>query len=341
MGYKVILIENDVKMSIKLNNIIINKEGHDIWISVDDVSLLVIDNMKITLTSRMLSYLAEHNVGMIFCDAKHLPIGYYCDYDNHSHISKILNYQIQYSQTEYDKLWKKIIIAKLNNQARVLEILGKDNDIALKIKEYCDEITDGDKSNREAHGAKVYFNELMGTSFSRGNEDLLLNSGLDYGYTIIRSFIARLCVGYGLNCQIGIHHKNEYNRFNLVDDLMEPLRPILMIMRSMQMRYDVMRVLCMFDLPVDTDKEKREYRNFKKKLILEGFVMLQYSVYIRTCPNRQYSERLQKRLAKNLPANGNIRLLEITEKQYEDMKILVGTKNLNEKIANDERFVVI
>ena len=104
------------------------------------------------------------------------------------------------------------------------------------------------------------------------------------------------------------------------------------------MRYDVMRVLCMFDLPVDTDKEKREYRNFKKKLILEGFVMLQYSVYIRTCPNRQYSERLQKRLAKNLPANGNIRLLEITEK---DIKILVGTKSLNEKIANDERFVVI
>lgn len=227
MGYKIILIENDVKMSIKLNNIIINKEGHDIWISVDDVSLLVIDNMKITLTSRMLSYLAEHNVGMIFCDAKHLPIGYYCDYDNHSHISKILNYQIQYSQTEYDKLWKKIIIAKLNNQAETLKILGKDNVIALKIKEYCDEITDGDKSNREAHGAKVYFNELMGTSFSRGNEDILLNSGLDYGYTIIRSYIARLCVGYGLNCQIGIHHKNEYNRFNLVDDLMEPLRPIV------------------------------------------------------------------------------------------------------------------
>lgn len=116
---------------------------------------------------------------------------------------------------------------------------------------------------------------------------------------------------------------------------------ILTIMRSTQMRYDVMRVLCMFDLPVDTDKEKREYRNFKKKLVLEGFVMLQYSVYIRTCPNRQYSERLQKRLAKNLPANGNIRLLEITEKQYEDMKILVGAKSLNEKIANDERFVVI
>ena len=43
----------------------------------------------------------------------------------------------------------------------------------------------GDKTNREAHAAKIYFNELMDTSFSRGNDDILLNSGLDYGYTII------------------------------------------------------------------------------------------------------------------------------------------------------------
>jgi len=86
-----------------------------------------------------------------------------------------------------------------------------------------------------------------------------------------------------------------------------------------------MRLLCMFDLPVETDREKKEYRYFRKKLITEGFVMLQYSVYIRTCPNRQYSERLQKRLEKNLP----------------DMKTLVGTKSLNEKIAGDERFIII
>ena len=67
----------------------------------------------------------------------------------------------------------------------------------------------------------------MGTTFSRGNEDILLNSGLDYGYTIIRAYIARLCVGYGLNSQLGIHHKNEFNRFNLIDDLMEPIRPFI------------------------------------------------------------------------------------------------------------------
>ena len=94
-----------------------------------------------------------------------------------------------------------------------------------------------------------------------------------------------------------------------------------MLMRSMQMRYDVMRVLCMFDLPVDTDKEKREYRNFKKKLILEGFVMLQYSVYIRTCPNRQYSERLQKKTGKEFACKWEYKVVRNNRKtirRYED-----------------------
>lgn len=76
----------------------------------------------------------------------------------------------------------------------------------------------------------------MGKSFSRGNENILLNSGLDYGYAILRGYIARACVGYGLNTQIGIHHKNEYNRFNLVDDLMEPLRPFVDIVAYESMK---------------------------------------------------------------------------------------------------------
>lgn len=227
MGYKVVLVENDVNMSIRLNNVIINRDGHDIWVSVDDISVLVIDNMKVNITARMLSYLAEHNVGIILCDAKHLPIGYYGDYDNHSHITKILGYQVEYTKEAYDELWKTIVAAKLLNQKKVLIRLGRRIETIKKIEDFCMDIKAGDTSNREAHGAKVYFNELMGTSFSRGNENILLNAGLDYGYTIIRSYIARLCVGYGLNCQIGIHHKNEYNRFNLVDDLMEPVRPFV------------------------------------------------------------------------------------------------------------------
>ena len=113
-----------------------------------------------------------------------------------------------------------------------------DQNGADKIAEFSNDIVIGDKTNREAHAAKVYFNLLMGTSFSRGNEDILLNSGLDYGYAVIRGYIARACVGYGLNTQIGIHHKSEYNRFNLVDDLMEPLRPLVDVVAYDSMKYD-------------------------------------------------------------------------------------------------------
>lgn len=134
---------------------------------------------------------------------------------------------MEYTKEAYDELWKTIVSAKLLNQKKVLIRLGRRIETIKKIEDFCMDIKAGDTSNREAHGAKVYFNELMGTSFSRGNENILLNAGLDYGYTIMRSYIARLCVGYGLNCQIGIHHKNEYNRFNLVDDLMEPVRPFV------------------------------------------------------------------------------------------------------------------
>jgi CRISPR-associated protein Cas2 len=82
----------------------------------------------------------------------------------------------------------------------------------------------------------------------------------------------------------------------------------------------------MFDLPVETDSEKREYRAFRKNLIKEGFVMMQYSVYVRVCPSREYAKRLESRIKKFVPQEGNVRLLCVTEKQYSDMKLLVGSR---------------
>lgn len=102
-----------------------------------------------------------------------------------------------------------------------------------------------------------------------------------------------------------------------------------------------MRVLCMFDLPMETDKERREYRNFRKNLIKEGFVMMQYSVYTRICPNREYAKRLELRIRKILPSEGNIRLLSVTERQYSDMKLLVGSKTTAETAVGTERLIVI
>ena len=226
MAYRVVLIESECARHLKLNNLLIDKGEGDIWIPLDDISMIVLDNLKIQFTVRLMSTLAEHNIGVIMCNIEHLPIGFYSSYDNHSRISKCIGFQINKPEEFYDVFWKSIVIEKISNQMQVLELLEK-HDVTEKLQELAKNVSDGDKTNREAHAAKLYFNTLMGTTYSRGNEDILLNSGLDYGYTIIRAYIARLCVGYGLNSQLGIHHKNEYNRFNLVDDLMEPIRPFV------------------------------------------------------------------------------------------------------------------
>ena len=227
MAFRVVLIENEVDIKLKLDNLIITKDENDIWIPLDDISVIVLDNLRINISARMLSILAEYNIALILCDSMHNPIGYYSSYDNHSRMSKMIGNQISKEKIFYDDLWKCIVESKIENQAQALEILEKSEETVKGIREYGRNVKTGDTDNREAHSAKIYFNTLMNATFSRGNEDILINSGLDYGYTILRSYLARLCVGYGLNTQIGIHHKNEYNRFNLVDDLIEPFRPIV------------------------------------------------------------------------------------------------------------------
>ena len=225
MAFRVILIENEVQIKVKLNNLIVTKSGEDIWIPLDDISMIVMDNLYSTLSTRILCQLSEKGIGLMICNQEHLPTGFYSSYDNHSRASKVIGYQIK--REDYQILWKKIIEIKILNQSKAYLRITGDIKGTEQIAEFSKEVMEGDKSNREAHAAKVYFNLLMGTSFSRGNADIILNSGLDYGYAILRSYIARACVGYGLNTQIGIHHKNEYNRFNLVDDLMEPIRPFV------------------------------------------------------------------------------------------------------------------
>lgn len=107
------------------------------------------------------------------------------------------------------------------------------------------------------------------------------------------------------------------------------------------MKYKIMKLICMFDLPVETDEQKRVYRQFRKNLIKEGFSMIQYSVYVRTCQNSEHSDRVVSKIQKIVPQNGNVRLLSVTEKQYNDMRIFVGSKTATENAYKTERFIVL
>lgn len=227
MGYRVLLIENESTIKLQLDSLIINNGEGDIYMPIKDLSMLLIDNLKTTITSRMMSKLAENNVGVIFCNNEHMPIGFYSSYDNHSRISKNLIFQIKKERFFYDNLWIEIVKNKIINQIKVLKKVNDDMEQIGILKSYIDNIEPGDITNREAHAAKVYFNCMFGKGFSRRDEENVFNHALNYGYAIIRSLLAKLCVSYGLNTQLAIHHRNEFNRFNLVDDLIEPFRPFV------------------------------------------------------------------------------------------------------------------
>ena len=95
----------------------------------------------------------------------------------------------------------------------------------------------------------------------------------------------------------------------------------------------------MFDLPVITEKEKKIAVKFRKFLLDDGYIMMQYSVYSRICKNNDDLNKHINRLRINSPKTGNIRLLQVTENQYNNMIMFCGTKSVEEEISIENLLV--
>jgi len=90
--------------------------------------------------------------------------------------------------------------------------------------------------------------------------------------------------------------------------------------------YRFMWVLAMFDLPVDDKEARRRYTRFRKALLKDGFARMQFSVYIRHCASRENAQVHILRVENAVPADGEVRVLTITDKQYERMRVFWGKK---------------
>ena len=102
-----------------------------------------------------------------------------------------------------------------------------------------------------------------------------------------------------------------------------------------------MRILVFFDLPVKTKTERKVAAKFRNFLLGDGYYMLQYSMYARTCNGNDAVEKHKKKLYGSLPDNGSIRLLVITEKQYQHIEILVGSLRDTEKGFEAEQLTLL
>lgn len=106
------------------------------------------------------------------------------------------------------------------------------------------------------------------------------------------------------------------------------------------MSYRFMRILVMFDLPVITAAERREYTKFRKYLIKSGFLMVQESVYCKMSPNSTLAEAVIENIRKNKPEKGLVQVLKVTEKQYAKMEFIVG-ESKTEVLSSDDRLVIL
>ncbi len=101
-----------------------------------------------------------------------------------------------------------------------------------------------------------------------------------------------------------------------------------------------MRIIVFFDLPTTTDKDKREYRRFRKLLIKNGFVMMQESVYVKMVLNQTVQKSTLEFLKKNKPLDGLVQALVVTEKQFSNTVNIVGTFE-TDVVDSDERLIVL
>lgn len=156
-------------------------------------------------------------------DSCFMPVSMILPIAAHHAMNRQITAQIRVTDAQRHKLWQTLIKSKVKFQSTVLTQLDIDNDLVKLIIQ----VNSGDTRNIEAQAARKYWSLLFGNRFRRNPDGFTPNEMLNYGYTIIRSAIAREVCATGLHPAIGIHHKHPQNAFCLVDDLIEPYRPIV------------------------------------------------------------------------------------------------------------------
>lgn len=193
-------------------------------VPIEDIGVMLLDHPQITITNALIAELNQYNVAVISCDDKHLPYGLMLPMFSHHAFTEKMYQQLEASVPLKKNLWQQTIVSKINNQAAVLRLYGKED---AKMTYYTRLVNSGDPQNVEGRAAAYYWDKLFGEGalFTRDTDAGGVNAMLNYGYAILLAMVARALVASGLLPAVGIHHRNKYNPWCLASDIMEPYRP--------------------------------------------------------------------------------------------------------------------
>lgn len=215
-----------MNIRLYLDNIKIIKSTTEIVIPLIDIHTLIIDNQQLTITIPLINKCAEYNINLIICSIEHMPQTMIQPFTGNYQYPLMLKKQLSWLEHTKKKIHQLIIKNKIKNQADLLKHFGLSINTIQKLILYESEVELSDITNREGLAAKMYFKALFGPDFRRFDSDVV-NAGLNYGYSILRSQISKSVIAKGLTPCLGIFHRGHTNAFNLCDDIIEVFRPII------------------------------------------------------------------------------------------------------------------
>ena len=193
-------------------------------VPLDDIAAVIANAHGLSYTNNLLVALAQRGAPFVLCAANHNAVGMLLPVDGNYQQAKRYDAQIAAAKPTHKRLWAEVVRAKLQQQAAALEAAGAPTPPLTAL---VSKVRSGDPDNIEAQGARRYWTLLFGEGFRRDQDGGGINGLLNYGYTVLRACTARAIVAAGLHPTLGIHHSNEGNAIRLVDDLMEPFRPVI------------------------------------------------------------------------------------------------------------------
>jgi len=222
--FRNVYLKNPATISLDRYQLEVAVGGSKYHFPFDDMQSFLIESLESKISTAALSELAEHGITVITCDSQHLPSATLLPLGGYYQHLKTLNLQLALTKRFKDRLTRKIIKQKIHNQGTVVQLLT--GGPATVLNKLANAVLDGDENAREGVAARIYFTTIGGQEFNRrlGN---LTNGALNYGFSILRSCIARELVQFGFEPALGFNHHNMQNPFNLADDLIEPFRPVV------------------------------------------------------------------------------------------------------------------
>ena len=222
-----VTVRNPRHLSLRDKRLVIREKGPGSHgdavlaeIPLSDIWVVIIDSPQITMTSALVSEMNDAGIGVMYCGRDHMPNGLCLPLGAHSRHAEIVEHQLAIPKPLRNRLWKRIVVSKILNQARALELSGGDASDVAKIRGYAAEVHSDDRTHREAPAAADYFAAMLSYGTRREGP---MAAPLDYGYAVMRAGIAQCAVSHGWLVSRGIHHHSADNAFNLVDDMIEPL----------------------------------------------------------------------------------------------------------------------